>query len=121
MEEDNKQPGILSYNELMKLSKNDFIKYYEEIQEWGRSQQTEIALGYDDLTKDEKVQYWVTRLGRTFRSQAESGLDPYVSYTPEWYANIKRFEPDLDKLLKAAFKGSLYWEWDFEEFMNRIW
>lgn len=111
---------VLSYEEERKLSKEEFIEYDKKLQAWVRLQQTEIAPGYDELTKDEKIQYWVTRLGRTFRSQAESGLDPYLSYTPEWYENIKRFEPDLDELIKAAFKGSLYWEWDFEEFMNRI-
>ncbi|MBD2704521.1 hypothetical protein IC229_28025 [Spirosoma sp. BT702] len=97
---------ILTYEEEMKLSKQEFMDYEQRAQAYFRSKRTEIARGYAEKTHEEKTNYR-TELGRQMRWQAESGLDPYAAYTAEWRENLLRFEPDLDNLIREAFVRSL--------------
>jgi hypothetical protein len=59
-------------------------------------------------------------MNQQMRWQAESGLDEYAGYSPEWRANRLRFEPNLDRLIHDAFKRYLSWEWDYDEYCRRV-
>ena len=75
---------------------------------------------YPALSFDERVKHWSGVRFRQMRGQKESGLDPYAIYTKEWYQNVKRNEPDFDKIMNVVF--SQYWKdaWSREEYLKRI-
>lgn len=54
------------------------------------------------------------------RWQAESGLDEYAGYSPEWRVNRLGFEPNLDRLIHDTFKRYLRWEGDYDEYCRRV-
>jgi hypothetical protein len=49
------------------------------------------------------------------RWNGENGLDEWAIFTPEWYANAKTMEPDLDRIMDAVFE--LHWRgcWRVDE------
>lgn len=116
----NEGPKILTFSEVLKLSPEESIKYHREHEAWAHTQQTEIAPGYSEKTHDEKVKSWSGAMNQQMRWQAESGLDPYAGYSPEWRENLLRFEPNFDALIQEAFKCYLRWEWSYEEYQSRV-
>lgn len=77
---------------------------------------------YPNMTFEEKVKYWSGTLHTQMRWQAESGLDEYAIYTPEWYQSTKTHEPQFDKIMEEVIRK--YWgvgaDWDEQEYYKRI-
>lgn len=74
---------------------------------------------YPNFSFNEKVKYWSGVLYRQMRWQVESGLDPYAIYDSKWH-EIKKQEPEIDKIMDCVFDE--YWngEWSKVEFAKRI-
>ena len=111
---------LLSGEEQMKLPKAEFLKYYRKQEAHFRAKQTEIAPNYDQKNFNEKVDFWAGRMNQGMRWQADSGLDPYAGYSAEWRENILCFEPNFDTIIEEAFERFLSWEWNHEEYLNRV-
>jgi hypothetical protein len=113
----------LTSEEILKLSKEDFIKYMEQV----RNEQYEKMKGVEDPNYeyydfDKKVGYWCETLNKQMRLQVEKGLDEYIIFNPFWYKAIKRIEPDIDNIMNKVFEkfSSFQWEWSKEEYLKRI-
>lgn len=103
----------------MALSKEGFIEYNRALNEWVRSQRTDVEPGYKIKTHEEKVKYWAG-YDRAMRWQVESGLDPYSIFSKEWYDDLVRFEPNLNDLVFEAFEVYLKRDWSYQEYLRRI-
>lgn len=113
----------LSSEELLKLPKEEFIKYMEEIKEDQYNKLSDLGdPNYFKYSFDVKVNFWCENLNKQMRIQAEGGFDVYVIFNSLWYKNMKRIEPDLDLIIDKVFeKFKLYhWEWSKEEYLKRI-
>ena len=120
MNDDGNSPEIIPYHELMKLTKEEFINYNRAQQAWARKQPKQLSPGYSVQSREGKVKHWSGNLGQQMRWQAESGLDPYAGYSPEWHEDLLTLEPDLDALIKEAFRLYLSWEWSYTEYCHRV-
>jgi hypothetical protein len=78
------------------------------------------AQTYPRFSFDERVAHWCGVLFRNMRWQAESGLDPYAIYSPEWYEDVKATEPAFDEIMNDVF--SKFWKdvWSRDEYLKRI-
>lgn len=113
----------LTSEEILKLSKEDFIKYMEQIKEGQYKKIKGIEdPNYVNYDFDEKVGYWCETLNKQMRLQAEKGLDEYAIFSPSWHKTIKRIEPDFDYIMNKVFEKFLtfQWEWNKEEYLKRI-
>lgn len=112
-----------THEELLKMSNDKLSKLFEE--ERKKEQKKGVKLRdeiYPNYTFQEKVSFWSGQLHRQMRWQVESGLDPYIIYSPEWYQSTKEFEPDFDKIMDEVFdkKWGTGADWSKEEYLKRI-
>jgi len=75
---------------------------------------------YPNYSFEQKIGYWSASLHQQMRWQAESGLDPYVIFSPGWHKWAKEQDLDLDNIIDIAFDRNLAWEWDKKEYLKRI-
>jgi hypothetical protein len=99
------------------------IKKMEEI----RAKKKYVAIGrmlesedYLNKSFEEKAKYWSGRLHGQMRNQVEWCLDEYSIFTPEWYAAVKRHEPDFDSIMDYVFENFWANYWDKKEYLKRI-
>lgn len=59
---------------------------------------------YSRKTFTERVEYWSGEIYRNMRWQGESTGDEYSWLSPEWYQDIKTFEPEIDGILIEVTK-----------------
>lgn len=113
----------LTSEEILKLPKEEFIKYMEQLEEERYNNMQNLGYpNYENCNFNEKVNLWCEELNKSMRNQAESGLDEYSIFKPIWYHTMKRLEPDFDLIIDKVFeKFSLYnWEWNKGEYLKRI-
>lgn len=113
----------LTSEEILRLPKDEFINYMNEVEEDRYNNMQEVDFpNYHTLSFDDKVNFWCEDLNLTMRNQAESGFDEYLVFKPIWYKTMKRLEPDFDLIIDKVFeKFKLYqWEWSKEEYLKRI-
>jgi len=102
----------LTSEEILNLSKEDFIEYMRTCKEEELNSLSEIEdPNYAGYSIDEKIGFWSERLNRGMRIQAESGLDEYIMYTPLWHKTMKRIEPDFDIIIDKFFEKFMLYKW----------
>ena len=99
--------------ELIKRMKEAFYKEIKAISSFWQDI-------YPAMNKEEKIAYWSDSINQQLRWQAESGLDPYAIFNPDWYANSLNKEPEFDEIIDVAFREFLSWEWSKQEYLKRI-
>lgn len=113
----------LTSEEILKLSKEDFIKYMEaiKVEQYGKIKDVGDP-NYINYSFDEKIGFWCENLNKQMRLQAEKGLDEYIIFNSLWYEAMNRIEPDLDKIMDKVFERflSFKWEWSKKEYLKRI-
>jgi molecular chaperone GrpE (heat shock protein) len=113
----------LTSEEILKLSKEDFIKYMESVKEEQYRNIKDVGdPNYTNYSYDEKVGFWCENLNKQMRLQVEKGLDEYIIFNPLWHEAMNRIEPDFDKIMDKVFERflSFKWEWSKEEYLKRI-
>lgn len=69
----------------------------------------------------DKVNYWGGAIRTSIRMQVEDGRgDKYSGFNPEWRKEILKKEPNIDKIISAAFDKHLNEYADKKEFFRRI-
>lgn len=113
----------LTSEQLLNLSKEDFIAYMKEVEEEKYNNMSKLEFSnYENLNLQSKADIWCNELNTYMRNQVASGLDEYLLFTPIWYKAMKRLEPDFDLVMKIVFDKfeSYGWEWNREEYLKRI-
>ncbi len=117
-----KQPT--TYDEIMKLSKEEFIKFTLDGQKRVYKSNFIRCLpnNYNELSFDDKVKYWVESLNQDMRLQAEKGHDEYSIFSVQWYETFKSIDPNVDRIMEAVFNifRRYNWPWSEEEYLKRI-
>ena len=113
----------LTSEEILKLSKEDFIKYMEISSENHYQNLTDLGDdNYRHYSHEEKINFWCENINMQMRQQVESGLDPYNIFKRDWYLAMKRLEPEFDIIIDQVFNNFKYfdWNWKKEEYLKRI-
>lgn len=113
----------LSSEEILNLSKEEFIKYMEESKKEYYSKLFDVGESdYNKYTLDEKIKFWYENLNRHMRLQDEKGLNPYLLFSADWYNAIKRIEPNFDVIIDKVFEEFklLQFGWSKDEFLKSI-
>ena len=113
----------LTSEEILKLPKEDFVKYMEEsTKEYYQNLVDLDDKNYSQYSIEEKIGFWCEDLNRQMRRQIESGLDPYSIFKRDWYLAMKRLEPEFDNIMDKVFDKFFYynWNWKKEEYLKRI-
>ncbi|HEY9007691.1 MAG TPA: hypothetical protein VIM75_16240 [Ohtaekwangia sp.] len=113
----------LPAEEILSLSKEDFIKYMEESKKaYYRKLSDVVDSDYDKFTLEEKIKFWYESLNRHMRLQDEKGLNPYLIFSSDWYNAIKRIEPNFDMIIDKVFEEFklLQFGWSKDEFLKSI-
>ena len=74
---------------------------------------------YPAMTREEKIQFWLTNTYASMRWQGESVADKYTAFSKDWYDAAKEDEPDFDAIFAEAVKG-LGFKFDWAEYNRRI-
>ena len=113
----------MASEEILKLPKEVFIQYMKDSESTYFKNLKKIENpDYENYSLDDKINYWTENLHEQMRLQVESGIDPYLIFTPEWYDAYKRIEQNLDIIMEGVsvrFK-SFNWEFKWEEYQKRI-
>lgn len=114
----------LSSEEILKLPKDEFIKYMKSVKK--RTYKTNFLSilpdNYQKLSFDEKVKYWTGILNQGMRLQVEKGHDEYSIFNPEWYKTFKEVDDNVDKIMDEVFDvfSKYGWSWSKKEYLRRI-
>ncbi|WP_299883598.1 hypothetical protein [uncultured Lacinutrix sp.] len=74
---------------------------------------------YPELSRDEKVKYWLDSTHKGMRTQREALADEYSEFSKKWYDHAINVEPDFDKIFKEAV-SNIGFEFNWEEYNKRI-
>ena len=74
---------------------------------------------YPNLSRDEKIKYWLTSTHKGMRTQGEALANEYSEFSRKWYDHAINVEPDFDKIFKEAI-GNIGFEFDWEKYNKRI-
>ena len=113
----------LSSEEILNLSKEDFIEYMVESRREYYGKLLDVGdPNYDKYTLEEKVKFWYENLNHHMKLQDEKGLNPYLIFNSDWYNAIKRIEPNFDVIIDKAFEEFklLQFGWSKDEFLKSI-
>lgn len=113
----------LDYEELMKLSSEEFKKYMKEReQEYYDNVSFIDGSDYPQFSLEQKINFWCETLNTDMREQTKGGFDPYAIFSKMWYIAAKRDESNIEMIMNEVFKKFQYygWEWDKNEYLKRI-
>ena len=115
------QSESMSFEEMSKLPRQEFIDRMEKLQNKGLQAMTDFGdPEYVNYTFGQKVNFWGSSLHEQMRRQVESGLNEYDIYSIHWYQAVIKLEPQFDLILEQVFKSPVWEEWDKDEIVRRI-
>lgn len=74
---------------------------------------------YPKLSKEEKINYWLSMTYDGMRTQGEAIADKYSEFSKKWYDHAVSVEPDFDSIFKEAV-ANIGFEFNWEEYRKRI-
>lgn len=74
---------------------------------------------YPKLSFDDCVKRWLADVHRGMRTQGEVLNDEYSNFSPRWYEEAKKLEPEIDRIMEAV-APRLGFDFDWPEYRSRI-